>query len=291
MGEAWRALYPFAPHSLAVDGGHRLHYLDEGPREGPAVLLLHGNPTWSFHFRELILALRDRYRVVAPDHLGSGLSDKPARWSYRLADHVSNLERLVEALGLESVALGVHDWGGAIGMGLAARRPDRVARLIVLNTAAFTGGRLPRRIAACRAPVLGPLAVRGLNLFARAALYLTTERGLAAAVRAGYLAPYRSWADRVGILRFVQDIPTGPAHPSWATLRAIESTLDRFEERPLLLLWGERDWCFTPWFRAEWQRRFPAAEVHAFEDAGHYVLEDAFDRIRPLVRSFLERTA
>jgi haloalkane dehalogenase len=228
--------------------------------------------------------------VVALDHLGCGLSDKPQDWDYRLAGHVEHALRLVESLDLRGLTLGVHDWGGAIGFGVAARAPQRMRRFVVCNTAAFRSDRMPLRIAACRIPVLGPLGVRGLNGFARAATFMATAKGLPADVKAGYLAPYDSWANRVAVQRFVEDIPMRPDHPSWGTLAGIEASLERFREHPLLLLWGDRDWCFTPHFRAEWQRRFPAAEVHPFADASHHVLEDAKDRVLPLVREFLDRT-
>ena len=286
----WRALYPFDSHRLVVDG-HSLHYLDEGPRGGPPVVLVHGNPTWSFHWRELVRGLRDEFRVVAPDHLGCGLSDKPQDWPYRLAGHVRNLERLVLDLDLRGITLGIHDWGGAIGMGFAARHPDRIARLVVLNSAAFRSTAIPWRIAVCRIPGFGALAVRGVNGFARAATWMATERGLPEAVRAGYLAPYGSWRDRIAILRFVQDIPLDPADPSWPALVEIEQALPRFRDRPMLIVWGDRDWCFTPAFREEWQRRFPEAEVHALPDAGHFVMEDAGERVGALVRRFLSARA
>jgi haloalkane dehalogenase len=285
---AWRALYPFTPHFIRV-GEHSLHYVDEGPRDAPPVLLLHGNPTWSFYWRDLIRGLRDERRVVAPDHLGCGLSDKPQDWSYRLAGHIENLERLVLELDLRDLTLGVHDWGGAIGLGFAARHPDRVSRLLLFNTAAFPSRAIPLRIALCRIPGLGALAVRGFNGFLRASARMATEKGLARDVWQGYLAPYGSWRDRVALLRFVQDIPLGPGHPSWDTLLAIEEGLPRLQDRPTLILWGERDWCFTPAFREEWQRRFPDAEVHTFPDAGHYVVEDAAEGVLSLSRDFLRK--
>jgi len=290
VAPAWRSLYPFESRFFRV-GTHSLHYLDEGPRDAPPLLLLHGNPTWSFHWREAVLRFRGRLRVIVPDHLGCGLSDKPQAWSYRLADHVGNLERLVLELDLRDVTLGVHDWGGAIGMGFATRHPERIARLIVFNTAAFRSTRLPLRIALCRIPGLGPLAVRGLNGFARAALSMATARGLAPEVADGLLAPYASWAERIAIQRFVEDIPMRPGHPSWLTLVAIEEGLARLRGKPMLILWGERDWCFTPAFREEWQRRFPDAEVKAFGDAGHYVMEDAREGVLEAMEGFLSRTA
>jgi haloalkane dehalogenase len=277
---SWRELYPFQSHYLDV-GGHKLHYVDEGA--GRPVLCVHGNPTWSFMWREVVKALRGTHRVVAPDHLGCGLSDKPQDWPYRLRGHIDNLERLVLALDLRDVTLVVHDWGGAIGMGLAGRQPDRIARIAVMNTAAFPSRAMPWRIAACRIPALGPLAVRGLNGFAGAAVHMATERGLAPDVRDGYLAPYDTWANRIATLRFVQDIPMSDAHPSMATLKEVEAGLSRLADKPMLIAWGEKDWCFTPAFRAEWERRFPRARVVRFEDAGHYVIEDARERVVELL--------
>lgn len=284
----WRHLYPFASHFLEVAGG-RLHYVNEGA--GETLLFVHGNPTWSFHWRNLLIALRSRYRVVAIDHLGCGLSDKPQHASYRLADHVARLRSLVEWLDLQGVTLLAQDWGGAIGLGAAVALPDRFSRFVLFNTGAFHGGRMPLRIGVCRTPVLGSLAVRGLNAFARAALSMAVShpKNLTADVRAGILAPYANWHDRVAIERFVQDIPLAPAHPSYAALSAIERGLPTLADRPTQLIWGMRDWCFTPWFLERFEQIFPAAEVHRLEDAGHWVVEDAPERIVPLVERFLER--
>ncbi|HKD36019.1 MAG TPA: alpha/beta fold hydrolase, partial [Pirellulales bacterium] len=163
----WRALYPFASHYLN-HSGVRQHYLDEGA--GPPLLLVHGNPTWSFHWRNLVTALAPRFRLVAPDHVGCGLSDKPPDYSYRLAQHIENLTALVERLDLREITLVAHDWGGPIGLGAALRCRERFARLVLLNTAAFRSKQIPWRIRICRTPLLGPLAVRGANGFARAAL-------------------------------------------------------------------------------------------------------------------------
>ncbi len=274
--------YPFAHHFLDTPAG-ALHYVDEGPRDASPLLCVHGNPTWSFFYRRVIEQFAPTRRVVAPDHLGCGLSDKPQDWTYRLADHVDNLERLVLELDLRDITLVVHDWGGAIGAGLAVRHPDRIARLFVMNTAAFPSSRIPLRIAVCRTPLLGELAVRGFNAFARAAVHMATEAPgrMTPTVRKGYLAPYDSWRSRIATHRFVQDIPMSPSHPSYATLQAIDSDLRLLRGKPMRIAWGERDWCFTPAFREEWERRFPLAEVLALPDAGHYLLEDAHERVLP----------
>jgi haloalkane dehalogenase len=279
--------YPFQPHFFDLNG-LRYHYVDEG--QGEPLLMVHGNPTWSFAWRNLIKDLARDYRVLAVDHIGCGLSDKPPTYAYRLQTHIENLTRFITHLDLQQITLIAHDWGGAIGMGAAARLPERFARLVLCNTAAFRSTRIPWRIAVCRIPVLGPLGVRGLNLFARAALRMAVEKPerLTPAIRAGYLAPYDSWLHRVAVQRFVEDIPLRPEHPSYAALVAVEEGLARFVETPQLLIWGERDWCFTPHFLAELERRWPRAETLRIPDAGHYVFEDAWERMVPRIRQFLK---
>jgi haloalkane dehalogenase len=283
--------YPFEPHFLELGGGGAMHYVDEGPREREAIVFVHGNPTWSFVWRELVKAFRGEQRCIALDHVGCGLSDKPQDYPYRLAQHVANLERLIDELALERVSLVVHDWGGAIGCGFAVKHPERVARMVVMNTAAFTGGRCPLRIRVCRTPLLGQLAVRGFNAFARAATTMATEQpgGLPPNIRRGVLAPYDNWRDRVAVMRFVEDIPLTPSHRSWTTLVEIERGLECLASVPMQLIWGERDWCFTPAFLAEWRRRFPSSQVRVAPRAGHLVMEDARDEVIGWMRPFLAR--
>ena len=280
-GADWRAEYPFEGAKFQQPAG-LMNYVDAG--EGRPVLFVHGNPTWSFYWRAALTALQRTHRVIAPDHLGCGLSDKPQDWSYRLADHIDNLERLVLALNLRDITLVVHDWGGAIGMGVATRHPDRFRDFVITNTAAFRAPKIPIRIAVCRTPILGELAVRGLNGFAGAAVYMATERGLSPTARAGLLAPYDSWQSRIATHRFVLDIPMRPSHPSWETIVAIEDGLPALAAKPMRLVWGERDWCFSPWFRLEFERRFPAARSFPLADVGHYVMEDAPDQLVEHIR-------
>lgn len=285
-------LYPFAPRYLELPGA-RMHFVDEG--RGEPVVMVHGNPTWSFYYRDLIRALRDDYRTVVPDHVGCGLSDKPGddRYEYTLDRRVADLETLLDTLGLtENLTLVLHDWGGMIGMAYASRHPERVKRLVVLNTAAFllpAGKRLPFSLWLVRNTPLGALLVQGFNAFSRGAVRYCAMRPLDPAVRAGYLAPYDSRANRIAVLRFVQDIPLKPGDRAYATVREVQDGLDRFRDVPKLICWGERDFVFDGAFLAEWERRFPDAEVHRFADAGHFVLEDAGAAIIPLVRDFLRR--
>jgi len=283
-------LYPFESHWLDLDGV-RYHYLDEGPHNAPPVVMLHGNPTWSFYYRTLIPEISQAYRVLVPDHVGCGLSDKPRDYDYCLECHIQNLERLIAHLDLKGLTLVLHDWGGAIGMGYATRHPENVARFVVLNTAAFYQPSLPLRIKMCRLPLLGDLLLRGFNAFARLALpWATVHRErLTPEIRAGYLAPYDCWENRIAILRFVQDIPLEERHRSRKTLEDIEAGLYLFGEHPMLIIWGARDFCFTVRdYLTGWQERFPYAETRVVGDAGHYVVEDAHERIVPWVLEFLE---
>lgn len=283
-----RSLYPFGSHYFTI-GGQRMHYVDEGA--GQPIVLLHGNPTWSFYYRELIKGLSDGYRVIAPDHIGCGLSEKPQHYPYTLTRHIENLEKLVDHLQLGDMTLGVHDWGGAIGFGYAARHPERVMRFVVFNTAAFLGP-VPFRIAACGWPILGAIAVRGLNVFVRGAIYMACKdrSRMTREVKRGYLLPYGDYRSRVAIHQFVRDIPTTPAHPTYAVIESIDESLAQFRDRPMIIFWGMRDFCFNEKFLDGWTTRFPQAEVHRFEDAGHYVVEDAHERIVPLMRDYLSRT-
>lgn len=285
----WRSLYPFPSHRVTIQG-QSMHYLDEGT--GPVLLLLHGNPTWSFMWREMVLALRGQYRLIVPDHIGCGLSDKPGprEYSYHLAQRIDDIVQLVEQLGLEQVSLIAHDWGGAIGMGAAVAAPSRFSRFVLMNTAAFLLQRCPPLIRLCHLPGIGRLGVQGLNLFVRAALRVTVERPerMTPAVRAGYLAPYDSWRSREAVYRFVMDIPLRSTHPSRATLTALEAALPQFRAAPVCLIWGMRDWVFTPEFLDRFLESLPDAEVHRLADAGHYLMEDAPEEVIPRVKAFLE---
>ncbi len=285
---SFQDIYPFQSNWLNLDGV-RYHYLDEGPRNAPAVLLLHGNPTWSFYYRTLIPALSQTHRVIAPDHIGCGLSDKPQDYPYTLARHIENVERLVQHLRLQNFTLVVHDWGGVIGFGYAERHPQNVARLVVFNTAAFVLKKLPWQILICRVPLLGGVLVRGFNAFAGLATWLAvTRQAMPGPVRAGYLAPYNNWANRVAIHRFVQDIPWEDNHPTRALLAQIDAGLARLAQHPMLIIWGAKDFVFTERdFFTEWQRRFPQAQTHVLADAGHYVVEDAHTQIIPWLQEFL----
>ncbi|XOF33042.1 MAG: alpha/beta fold hydrolase [Candidatus Electrothrix sp. YB6] len=280
------AEYPFTPQAFRTTDGHCLSYLDEG--SGPAVVMAHGNPSWSYLYRNVVTGLKTNYRCIVPDHLGCGLSDKPQSWPYRLQNHIDNFTALLDHLSIKRCVLIVHDWGGAIGMGWAGQYPERVAGLVLLNTAAFRSIQLALRIAVCRWPFLGALLVRGLNGFAWPATFMAVRKKMRPEIKAGFLAPYNSWANRVAVHGFVRDIPMRPGHPSWDTLVQVETSLARLQGKPMLICWGGQDFCFNRSFYAEWQRRFPQAESHYFQKAGHYVLEDALPEVLGQLQPFLQ---
>jgi haloalkane dehalogenase len=279
--------YTFKSHYFEIDD-HRLHYIDEG--QGPVIVAIHGNPTWSFYYRKVINHLRKYFRVIALDHIGCGLSDKPQKYSYTLNRHIENLTELLNSLHIQKCSLMVHDWGGAIGMGYAVRHPENIEKIVVLNTAAFRSQRIPFRIAVCRWPLVGEFLVRGLNGFAWPATFMAVSRPLDRLTKRHYLLPYDSWHNRIAIHRFVQDIPLDTSHPSYPVLLEVEKGLDFLRELkiPLLLLWGGKDFCFTREFFEEWKKRFPDAEAHMFDNLGHYVLEDGYEVIEPYLNSFFD---
>jgi len=246
--------------------------------------MLHGNPTWSYYYRRLVEGLASTNRCVVPDHIGMGLSDKPEDADYDLAFHIKNLTRLIEHLDLKDIILIVHDWGGAIGFGYTVGHLENVAKIIVLNSSAFFDDRIPRRIKICRS-ALGKCLVRRLNLFARAATHLPVNR-LSKEIKKEYLRPYDSFQSRVGVYSFVKDIPLEPAHKTRALLDSIESELPLVES-DVLILWGEKDFCFTKHFYDRWLEKFPKAKAKLYNNAGHYILEDIPGEILKEIKEFI----
>jgi len=289
----FRHLYPFKSHYRTI-GGFKYHYIDEGC--GPPVVMLHGNPTWSFYFRNLIKGLSPGFRVIAPDHIGCGFSEKPhpRAYEYRLKNRIEDLEQFLNGLELnQKVTLVLHDWGGAIGMAWAVRHPQKVGRLIITNTAAFPipkGKNLPASLRIVRNfKGFATIAVLGFNILVRGALLLNPYKSLTKDVKAGLRAPYNSWHNRIATLRFVQDIPIKTHDPSYTIVSDLEQNLYKLKQIPMLICWGRHDFVFTLEYLAEWQRRFPHAESHIFSDAGHYVLEDVPEKVISLVKDVLER--
>ena len=228
------------------------------------------------------------YRIIAIDHMGCGLSDKPQDYPYRLAQHIENLECLLTHLQVDRFSLVVHDWGGAIGIGCAVKHITGIEKIVVMNTAAFRSTTIPKRIQLCRMPIIGEIIVRLFNGFAWPAGFMAVKKKMDSGVARAYLAPYNNWKNRVAVYGFVRDIPLDSQHKSYATLVDIEKHLPLLRDSaiPLLIIWGGGDFCFNDEFFLEWRKRFPDAEHHYFQDGGHYILEDKLKDIVPIIKSF-----
>ncbi|NJB93393.1 alpha/beta fold hydrolase [Xanthomonas arboricola] len=292
--------YPFTPQRLEVRPGIAMSYLDEGPRDGEVVVMLHGNPSWSYLWRHLVSGLSDCYRCIVPDHIGMGLSDKPddapdaqPRYDYTLQSRVDDLDTLLRHLGITGpVTLAVHDWGGMIGFGWALSHHAQVKRLVITNTAAFPlppEKPMPWQIAMGRHWGPGEWFIRTFNAFSSGASWFGVSRRMPAEVRRAYVAPYNNWRNRISTIRFMQDIPLSPADQAWSLLERSAQALPSFADRPAFIAWGLRDICFDKHFLAGFRKALPNAEVTAFDDANHYVLEDKHEVLVPAIRAFLER--
>lgn len=275
--------YPFRSNFLNL-GKNNLHYVDEG--EGQPILMLHGNPTWSFYYRNLVHTFSPKFRTIVPDHMGCGLSDKPQDYEYTLETHIQNAYQLIRFLELKKIILIVHDWGGAIGFGLVTRYPELFDRIVILNTAAYPSDHIPQRINLLRQGKLGEWLTRKLNLFAWPATFMTTQKTLPKMIKEGYLLPYDSWNNRIAVARFVQDIPMEKDHKTYQTLSTIESKLKSLPH-PKLILWGGKDFCFNQHFFERWLEIYPDATAHWYAKAGHYVLEDALEDVSQKIWEFI----
>ncbi|WP_425439323.1 alpha/beta fold hydrolase [Pseudoalteromonas denitrificans] len=285
------SLSPFKTQYLDLNG-QKYHYVNEG--QGEPVVMVHGNPSWSFYYRNLVSSLSATHQCIVPDHIGCGLSDKPGdeEYDYTLKQRIDDLETLLEHLNVkENITLVVHDWGGMIGMGYAARYPERIKRLVILNTGAFhlpKAKPFPWALWICRNTFVGTFLVRGFNAFSSIASYVGVKREpMTKEIRQAYVAPFNSWKNRISTLRFVQDIPLKPHDRNYQLVSDITASLSKFKDLPSMICWGSKDFVFDKHFLAQWKTELPKAKVHEFNDCGHYILEDASTEVVPLVTDFI----
>lgn len=268
-----------------------MHYVDEG--EGEPVVFVHGDPTWSYLYRNLIKPLSSQRRCIAPDLMGMGKSSVPDEpYPYRLSHHIENLESLFLQLDLANITLVLHDWGGPVGLGFATRYPERVKRLVLMNTWAFApwpGGEFPKLLQMIRSE-RGEKFVLEKNGYVRNALLGTTfhQENLTEGVLNAYLAPFPTPASRLALLCWTRDIPVAASDPSFPTMQAIEQRLALLADKPVLLVWGMQDPVLPESVLRRWQAIYPQATVHEIGDASHFLQEDAPTRIIDWLKVFLD---
>jgi pimeloyl-ACP methyl ester carboxylesterase len=311
LGLRYRPAFPIKLAELddfAVDfktleiEGNRINYVDEG--QGETLLMLHGNPTWSYLYRHLIKDLRRGYRCVAPDHLGYGLSDKPPRADYSMEAHIRRLGSFVEELGLSDITLICQDWGGIIGLSYAVNNKERFSRLIPMNTTAFLPGTREEWKECMRAwaflflwsykiPILGRKMAMDWNVFLKASLRLgthNTRRQLHRRAMLGYLYPFQREIDRVAILKSVRQVPMSPRDMVWELLRHTEKALKGWNVRTRLI-WGMQDPVFVPWFLEKFEEILPNHALSLrIPTAGHFLQDDEPDLIVRGIREFLNES-
>ncbi|HEV8050930.1 MAG TPA: alpha/beta fold hydrolase [Parachlamydiaceae bacterium] len=288
-----KELYPFESHFETI-GGHQYHYVEQG--SGEPVVMLHGNPTWSFYYRDLIQKLSPHFYCVAPDHIGCGYSDKPddEAYSYTLEHRVNDLEAFLEKKGMiQKIHLVLHDWGGIIGMAYAHRHPASIKKIVLMNTAAFhlpPSKHFPPALRFFRTWP-GAFMVRAFNAFSSLATIEGVKRiKLSKAIRNGLTAPYNSWKNRIATLRFMQDIPLKPNDQGYGIVTEVQENLSQFRSTPTLIAWGMKDRVFDRHFLETWMSYLPEAQVYRFEDSGHYILEDQQEAIGKLVFDFFKES-
>lgn len=278
-----RSLYPFDSHYHETPEG-RMHYVDEG--SGPAILFVHGTPTWSFLFRDLLATLARHNRVIAVDHLGFGLSEKPAGADYRPEHHGRRLAGLIEHLGLRDMTLVVHDFGGPIGLSYAISQPDRVSRLVVFNTWLWSQAADPGTVRVSRllGGSLGRFLYTRLNFSPRVLLKMgfADRSKLTTNVHGHYLRVFPTPEDRLAPWVLARElIGSSDWYDSLWSQRA------RLRGKPMLIVWGMKDRAFTPRFLRRWREAFPEADVATLQDAGHFATEEASGEVANAVERFL----
>ena len=278
-----RIEYPFRSRFFDTDAG-RMHYVDEGA--GDPVVLVHGTPTWSFLYRHLIRGLSESQRVVAVDHLGFGLSDKPEGAPYRPEDHARRLAALIEQLGLRNLSLGVHDFGGPIGLAYAIEHPENVRRLVLFNSWMWSlrGDGSTERASRFLGGPIGRFLYKRLNFSPRVLIpaLMGNKEKFSKAVHRQYIDVFPRARDRQAPWVFARELI---GSSEW--YERLWDRRDQIRDKPTLILWGMKDPAFTPAALARWLELFPHAEVVRFSEAGHFVPEEEGDAVVSQVAAFL----
>jgi len=287
--ETFGGTFPFTPH-YHERNGFQMHFVDEG--SGEPIVLVHGDPAWGYLYRNFIPSLSSHHRCIVPDHMGMGKSSVPQEpYPYRLQHHIANLENLLVYLNLRNITLVLHDWGGPVGLGFAIRHPERIKRLILMNTWAFApwpGGPFPRLLEMIRS-ARGEKFVLEKNGYLEPALLGTTfhTENLTQVVMDAYRAPFPTPESRLALLCWTRDIPVAETDPSHAQMKRIEHALPQFIDTPVLLVWGMKDPVLSKPVLRIWQHVYPHATTCEIDDASHFLQEDAAERIVDWIEEFL----
>ena len=282
-----KRLYPFKSNYFDLPMG-RLHYIDQG-RSDHAVVMVHGNPSWSFAYRHLIKGLSKNYRCIAPDHIGFGLSDKPLDWDYYPESHAENLKTFLKALNLDSITLIVEDWGGPIGLSYAVENPEKIKSLIIMNTWMWSVKGDPHfeRFSGFMGSFLGRFLIKRLNFFARVVLKQAygDKSKLTKNIHSHYINALKLPDDRKGCWTFPKRII---GSSQWLT--GLWSQRDKIANKPSLILWGKKDIAFRTKELERWKDTFANAEIHEFDGFGHFVQEEMGEELCPIIERFLVKS-
>jgi haloalkane dehalogenase len=289
--ETFDGTFPFEPH-FSVINGFKMHYVDEG--KGEPIICLHGEPTWGYLYRKFIAPLSKNNRVIVPDHMGFGKSDVPQKMPYTMAQHIDNLTKLILELDLESITLVGQDWGGPIMFGFAVNYPDRVKRLVIMNTGigvypegtkTWVSDMVQKR---SYDKILGNLKKNLPGLLAGG---VSKQTKITETMIRAYTAPFPDKASCKGALAFPLDIPVGKNHPSAALMHSIVERRNLLRDKDKVIIWGLQDLVFPRFILDWWLSAYPGTEVHRLQEASHFLQEDAPEKILSIIQAFLSKTS
>lgn len=281
--ETFNNTFPFQPHFETING-FRMHYVDEG--EGEPVLCLHGMPTWGYLYRKFIKKLSATNRVIAPDQMGFGKSDVPQDKEYRMEEHVDNLKELLIKLDLQDITLIVQDWGGPIGFGFAVDVPERIKRLVIMNTSVGV-------MSEDKKPWYAMLEEKGIynqfimNIEGLIKGGIHNKEKVTDTMIKAYTAPFPSEEYYLGALAWPKDIPVGKEHPSAVIMQHVRDNLDKLSNKEKVLIWGLKDPIFPEKTIDWWHKIYPNIETHEIPNAAHFLQEDAPKEIISIIQDFI----
>lgn len=289
INETFDGTFPFRPNYKKING-FQMHYIDEG--KGEPIVCVHGEPTWAYLYRKFIRELSKDNRVIVPDHMGFGKSEVPQDKPYLLAQHVDNLTKLILQLDLNNITLVFQDWGGPISFGFAIKYPNRVKRLVIMNTSVGVA-KESRRLwyesmveDGTYDQLMGNMKIFIPQMMFGAFVRKMTkeERKI---LKNAYTAPFPNRESCIGAMAFPKDIPKGTNHPSSKIMQEIRDKLPLLKDKPKIIIWGMKDRIFPPKIIEIWKDIYPGIKSYEIENAGHFLQEDAPEEIIEIIQHFI----